>query len=75
MEKKELIKELIKEDHWHNIAIENTTDKIFSIIFDFVYLVQDKKTLINHGIFSTKEKAINYTQGNYKYSIKKCKIE
>ena len=75
MEKKELIKELIKEDHWHNIPIENTTDKIFSIIFDFVYLVQDKKTLINHGIFSTKEKAINYTQGNYKYSIKKCKIE
>ena len=43
MEKKELIKELIKEDHWHNIAIENTTDKIFSIIFDFVYQVQDKK--------------------------------
>ena len=75
MEKKELIKELIKEDHWHNIPIENTTNKIFSIIFDFVYLVQDKKTLINHGIFSTKEKAINYTQGNYKYSIKKCKIE
>ena len=75
MEKKELIKELIKEDYWHNIPIENTTDKIFSIIFDFVYLVQDKKTLINHGIFSTKEKAINYTQGNYKYSIKKCKIE
>ena len=26
-------KELIKEDHWHNIPIENTTDKIFSIIF------------------------------------------
>jgi nucleoid DNA-binding protein len=75
MEKKELIKELIKEDHWHNIPIENTTNKIFSIIFDFVYLVQDKKTLINHGIFSTKEKAINYTQGNYKYSIKKCKID
>ena len=75
MQKKELIKELIKEDHWHNIPIENTTDKIFSIIFDFVYLVQDKKTLINHGIFSTKEKAINYTQGNYKYSIKKCKID
>jgi nucleoid DNA-binding protein len=75
MEKKELIKELIKEDHWHNIPIENTTDKIFLIIFDFVYLVQDKKTLINHGIFSTKEKAINYTQGNYKYSIKKCKID
>ena len=75
MQKKELIKELIKEDHWHNIPIENTTNKIFSIIFDFVYLVQDKKTLINHGIFSTKEKAINYTQGNYKYSIKKCKIE
>ena len=75
MQKKELIKELIKEDYWHNIPIENTTNKIFSIIFDFVYLVQDKKNLINHGIFSTKEKAINYTQGNYKYSIKKCKID
>jgi nucleoid DNA-binding protein len=75
IEKKELIKELIKEDHWHNIPIENTTNKIFSIIFDFVYLVQDKKTLINHGIFSTEEKAKKYTQESPKYAIKKCKID
>ena len=75
MQKKELIKELIKEDYWHNIPIENTTNKIFSIIFDFVYLVQDKKNLINHGIFSTEEKAKKYTQESPKYDIQKCKIE
>jgi len=32
MTKKEQITELIKEDSWHNIPVENTTDKIFSIL-------------------------------------------
>ena len=32
MDKKEQIIELIKEDNWYNIPVENTTDKIFSIL-------------------------------------------
>lgn len=32
MEKREQIIELIKEDSWYNIPVENTTDKIFSIL-------------------------------------------
>ena len=32
MDKREQIIELIKEDSWYNIPVENTTDKIFSIL-------------------------------------------
>ena len=32
MDKKEQIIELIKEDSWYNIPVENTTEKIFSIL-------------------------------------------
>lgn len=32
MKKREQIIELIKEDSWYNIPVENTVDKIFSIL-------------------------------------------
>lgn len=38
------------------------------------YLVQDKDTLINHGLFTSEEKAKKYINGNTKYAIQKCDI-
>ena len=42
---------------------------------DFVYLVQDRKTLIVYGVFSTEKIALKHIKGNLKYFILKCKID
>ena len=41
---------------------------------NFAYLVQDKNTLLNHGLFTSEEKAKNYINGRTKYAIKKFDI-
>ena len=38
------------------------------------YLVQDKNTLINHGLFTSEEKAKKYINGNTSYAVQKCDI-
>jgi len=42
MDKKEQIIELIKKDSWHNIPVENTVNKIFSIL-----CVSQQRELLN----------------------------
>jgi hypothetical protein len=37
-------------------------------------LVQDKNTLLNHGLFSSEEKAKKYINGSMKYAVQKCDI-
>ena len=41
---------------------------------NFAFLVQDKNTLLNHGLFSSEEKAKKYINGNTNYAIQKCDI-
>tara|TARA_R110000796_G_scaffold198789_1_gene315128 strand:- start:258 stop:524 length:267 start_codon:yes stop_codon:yes gene_type:complete len=38
------------------------------------YLVQDKNFLINHGLFTSEEKAKKYINGNTNYAVQKCDI-
>lgn len=40
-----------------------------------LYLVQEKKSMVNHGLFDSEEKANNYIKGNsFGFSIREYKI-
>ena len=53
---------------------ELTKQLNLSVVGNCAYLVQDKNTLINHGLFTSEEKANRYIGGNTKYTIQKCDI-
>ena len=38
------------------------------------FLVQDKNTLLNHGLFSSEEKAKKYISGNTRYAVQRLDI-
>lgn len=45
------------------------------VVVRSAYLVQNKNTLVNHGLFDSEEKAVNYIKGNTcDYGIQKVEI-
>lgn len=88
MEYKERLKLIIKEWFYYKTAMTVNDDKlnvlvgriaetkqcIIADVGNCAYLVQDKNTLINHGLFSSEEKAKKYINGSTKYAIQKCDI-
>jgi hypothetical protein len=44
------------------------------VVGNCAFLVQNKNTLLNHGLFSSEEKAKKYINGNTNYAIQKCDI-
>jgi len=41
----------------------------------FVYVIQNKHSLLIYGCFKTRERAEKYINGNIDYSIIKCLVE
>ena len=88
MDYKERLKLIIKEWFYYKTAMTVNDDKlnvlvsritetkqcIIADVSNCAYLVQDKDTLINHGLFTSEEKAKKYINGNTKYAIQKCDI-
>jgi hypothetical protein len=56
------------------IAIDNKKLREKSEVKKYAYLVQDKNTLINHGLFTSQEIAEKYVQGNSEFAIQKCPL-
>lgn len=54
--------------------ITETKQCDINVVGNCAFLVQDKNTLLNHGLFSSEEKAKKYINGNTNYAIQKCDI-
>jgi len=69
MDKRKQIVELIKEDSWHNIPVENTVDKIFSILG----VISRRELLLDFAEYSENDKTsttLDECVDNYLDSIK-----
>ena len=89
MYNKERIKAIVSEWFQFKTAIILSDKKLDNLVEDIMknkqcdnnlvgrslYLVQHKKSMVNHGLFDSYKKANNYIKGNnFHFSIRKYKI-